>query len=109
MYSNNIFFIFHCIPVKSTLPNHYFNTNAIESFELKLIKTDFSQFLNGTQKMSYPCVLLIGTFMYMNIFIFCSNKRFIYIFYDCFIMLEYSMSIDCSTLSIIFHMRTLFN
>ena len=74
MYSNNIFFIFHCIPVKSTLPNHYFNTNAIESFELKLIKTDFSQFLNGTQKMSYPCVLLIGTFMYMNILFFVPIK-----------------------------------
>ena len=48
------YFIFRCIPVWNILPDHYFNTNVTESFKLELTKTDFSQFLYGTLRGSYP-------------------------------------------------------
>ena len=81
MHRKDIFeqyFTFRCIPVRNILPDHYFNTIVIESFELKLTKTDFSQFLYGTlYKREIPLVYsLLIAYFYVCMFYFFANKKF---------------------------------
>ena len=77
------YFTFRCIPVWNILPDHYFNTNVIESFELKLTKTDFSQFLYGTlYKRELPLVYsLLIAYFYVCMLYFLPITNFYYYYY----------------------------